>query len=162
MVFKAARRDGAVTEDPTEFVSTVRQKEEGNKRPFTIPELQAVLAVASKKWKSMILFAFYTGQRLSDVALLLWSNVDFDRGEIRLRSEKMERPIAESLRLYLAKSPRDVPSEAPVHPIARENVIRTGKSAALSGQFGEYLADTGLRPKTDHKSTGKGRSTQLV
>jgi site-specific recombinase XerD len=44
MLFKSARRDSVITEDPTEFVETVR-KERGIKikRPFTVPELRSVL-----------------------------------------------------------------------------------------------------------------------
>jgi site-specific recombinase XerD len=48
MLFKSARRDSAITEDPTEFVETVR-KERGIKikRPFTLPELRSVLDLAN-------------------------------------------------------------------------------------------------------------------
>ena len=57
MLFKSARRDSAIAEDPTEFVETVR-KERGIKikRPFTLPELRSVLDLANDEWRSMILF----------------------------------------------------------------------------------------------------------
>src|ERR1700730_17391407 len=43
MLFKSARRDSAITEDPTEFVETVRKEREIKiKRPFTLPELRSV------------------------------------------------------------------------------------------------------------------------
>jgi site-specific recombinase XerD len=46
MLFKSARRDSAITDDPTEFVESVR-KERGIKikRPFTLPELRSVLRI---------------------------------------------------------------------------------------------------------------------
>jgi site-specific recombinase XerD len=42
MLFKSARRDSVVTEDPTEFVETVRRERRPKiKRPFTLPELRS-------------------------------------------------------------------------------------------------------------------------
>jgi len=55
MLFKSARRDGVVTEDPTEFVETVwRERRPKIKRPFTLPELLRVLDLAADEWRSMI------------------------------------------------------------------------------------------------------------
>ena len=55
MLFKSARRDGVVTEDPTEFVETVRRERRPKiKRPFTLPELLRVLDLAADEWRSMI------------------------------------------------------------------------------------------------------------
>jgi Phage integrase, N-terminal SAM-like domain len=40
MLFRAARRDGLISEDPAEFVEAVRQTRSNDKRPFTLDELQ--------------------------------------------------------------------------------------------------------------------------
>jgi hypothetical protein len=49
MLFKSARRDNVVAEDPTEFVETVRRERAAKiKRPFTLPELRSVLDLASE------------------------------------------------------------------------------------------------------------------
>jgi len=40
--------------------------------------------VANDEWRSLILFALYTGQRLGDLARLCWSNLDLVKGEVRL------------------------------------------------------------------------------
>jgi len=71
MLFKSARRDSAITDDPTEFVETVR-KERGIKikRPFALPEFRSVSDLANDEWRSIILFGLYTGQRLGDIATL--------------------------------------------------------------------------------------------
>ena len=51
MLFKSARRDSAVTDDPTEFVETVRKERRVKiKRPFTLPELRSVLDLANNEW----------------------------------------------------------------------------------------------------------------
>jgi hypothetical protein len=49
MLFKSARRDNVVAEDPTEFVETVRRERAAKiKRPCTLPELRSVLDLASE------------------------------------------------------------------------------------------------------------------
>jgi len=84
MLFKSVRRDGVVTEDPTEFVETVRRERRPKiKRPFTLPELRRVSDLASDEWRSMILFGLYSGQRLGDIATLRWNNIDLAHNELR-------------------------------------------------------------------------------
>jgi integrase len=76
MFFKSARRDSAITNDPTEFVEAVRKARVIKiKRPFTLPELRSVLDLANDEWRSMILFGLYTGQRLGDIATPRWNNL---------------------------------------------------------------------------------------
>ena len=71
MMFKSARRDSVITEDPTEFVEAVRRERVSKiKRPFTLPELRSILDLASDEWRSMVLFGLYSGQRLGDIATL--------------------------------------------------------------------------------------------
>jgi integrase len=106
MLFKSARRDGVVTEDPTEFVETVRRERRPKiKRPFTLPELRSVLALASDEWRSMILFGLYSGQKLGDIATLRWNNIDLAHGELRFSTRKTEKamilPLAQPLRKYV-------------------------------------------------------------
>jgi integrase len=77
MIFKAARRDGYLADDPSEFVETVRSRSNaGARKPFTIDQLRAVLAVCNEEWRSIVIFGFHLGQRLGDIATLRWSNLD--------------------------------------------------------------------------------------
>ena len=46
MIFRAAKRDALISDDPAEFVDTVRQSEKPERRPFTLDELRTLLAVA--------------------------------------------------------------------------------------------------------------------
>src|ERR1700730_11834069 len=163
MLFKSARRDSAITEDPTEFVEAVR-RERGIKikRPFTLPELRSVLDLANDESRSMILFGLYTGQRLGDVATRRWNNLDLARGELRLSTRKTGKAIALPLAASLRKqiecllTSSNEPS-APLHPKAFDLVERQRKTGNLSNQFAGLLAAAGLRQKKNHKSTGKGR-----
>jgi hypothetical protein len=68
MLFKAAHRDRFVLENPVEHVEPVKCTSNTRRRPFAIPEIQAVLAVADPEWQSLIRFGLYSGQRLGDLA----------------------------------------------------------------------------------------------
>jgi integrase len=168
MIFKAARRDGAITEDPTEFVDTVRQTgtKGEQRRPFTIPELQAVLSVADAEWTSLVRFGLYTGQRLADLASLTWANLDLARGEIRLETRKTGRrmilPIAAPLRKHIEGLPERDNADAPIHARAFAIVAKAEKTGTLSNQFADLLAQAGLRQKKSHKraADGEGRSAR--
>ena len=84
MIFLAARRDGVIGDNPAEDVKTVSMRGTPRvRRPFSIDELRAVLAVADAEWRGMILFALNTGARLADVAMLTWQNIDLSSKEIR-------------------------------------------------------------------------------
>jgi integrase len=165
MLFRAARRDALVADDPAEFVGTVRQRNRPERRPFTLDELRAVLVVADEEWKSMILCGIYTGQRLSDIAALTWANVDLARNEIRLVTRKtgkrMMIPIATPLARCLEALPSSDDLHTPVHPRAYAIMKMQGKSGHLSNQFADLLAQAGLRSKAPHRKThGRGRGAR--
>jgi integrase len=162
MVFKSARRDGLIGDDPTEFVDTVRKTGAADRRPFTIPELKAVLAVADEEWRSLILFGFYTGQRLSDLASLTWQNIDLRQNQLRLVTRKTGRRIIQAIALPLlahieTMNAGDDPN-APLHPRAAAILARQGRTSSLSNQFADLLAQAGLREKKNHKRRAEGRS----
>jgi integrase len=158
MVFRNARRDAIVSDDPAEFVDTVRKGKPAARRPFTVPELKATLSVASPEWRSMILFGLYTGQRLGDIATLTWQNVDLQQGEIRFVTRKTHKtkilPIAAPLRRHIETMPTSDDPAAPLHAKAFKIVIeQQGKTGHLSNQFADLLADAGLREKKAHRKT---------
>lgn len=159
-IFKAARRDGVIQDDPTEFVDTVRQKTETDQRPFTLAELGSLLAVADEEWSGLIKFGLYTGQRLADLATLTWGNVDLGHGEIRLTTRKASRrlvlPIAPPLRHHLENLPGGNDPKTPLHPAAFAVVQRDGRASRLSKAFGGLLEAAGLRAALPKPSRKKG------
>lgn len=168
MIFRAARRDGLISEDPCEFVDTVRMARGSQRRPFTIDELKAVLAVADDEWRSMIYFGIYTGQRLGDISMLTWQNIDLQAGEVRLVTRKTGRtliiPIAPPLRRHIEALPSSDDPAAPIHPRAFAIVDAQGKSGHLSNWFADLLSTAGLREKKKHSKTtetgvGRGRGS---
>jgi integrase len=164
MVFRSALQDRVISEDPSEFVSGAKKakgSKDSSRRPFSIPELRAVLSVADEEWRSLILFGFYTGQRLGDIASLTWFNVDLPNSVIRLVTRKTGKtlliPISERLRRHIETLAMGDEPGAPVHPRAYATVSRQGKTGSLSNQFADILAAAGLREKKAHRKTGTGR-----
>jgi integrase len=112
----------------------------------------------------MILFGLYTGQRLGDIALLTWQNVDTATGEIRLQTTKTGRqqiiPIAAPLARHLATLPAGDDPAQPLHPRAFEIVSREKRVGTLSRHFYEIMVSAGLVPKRTHQAKGKGRAVR--
>lgn len=155
-VFKAARRDGIITDDPSEHIETVKQRaKQRDTRPFTVAELKALLLAADPEWRSMVLCALYSGQRLGDISGLTWENVDLMAGEIRLTTRKTGKrliiPIAPPLRTHLDSLPSTDRPGTPLHPRAFKYLMETGRTGDLSRQFGDLLGAAGLRPKVAHR-----------
>jgi integrase len=115
------------------------------------------LSVADEEWKSMILFALYSGARLSDVATLTWENVDLSSKELRFVARKTGKtiilPLAGPLAAHVETlSAADTP-DASLHPRAFSIVRMQGRSGHLSNQFADLLAQAGLRIKQPHRKT---------
>lgn len=128
------------------------------RRAFTLAEIKKLLAVAEGDWRTMILLALYTGQRMQDCARLTWQEVDLLQGFISLRTQKTGRahviPIAEPLAKHLATLAGDDPA-APLCP-----VLRGQPSSKLSAQFYKVMVAAKLAEPRDHEGTGKGRDAE--
>lgn len=165
MVFKSAREKGLIDEDPAEFVETIKKKTSDGRRPFTMEEIKSLLAHAEGEWKSMILFGLYTGQRLADLAMLMWSNLDLEKGHMTLTTRKTHKKLVIPLAAPLLKHIKGLPREsknAPVHPKSHEVVSKQKRSGTLSNQFSAILVAAGLRDKASlsKKGSGKGRGAK--
>ena len=168
MVFRAARRLGRISEDPAEFLKPIREFDdpsETKRRPFTIAELQALLAVADDEWKSMIRIGLYTGARLGDIALLRWSNIDLERAELRFTAKKTGKslllPIFGPLQAHIEGLPASDDPHGFLHPRAAGTFNRRSVSAHLSNQFGALLDQAGLRPLKAPGPSNRRRANAL-
>lgn len=164
MVFKTARDDGQIQENPVDGVRPARKTAPGSRRAFTLPELRRVIERSDDEWRSLIYFGLYTGQRLGDLARLTWQNVDLERDEIRFVTRKTRRqmiiPIASPLRARIEKLPAGEDPRQPLHPRAFASVEKSGKVSTLSRQFYELLSDAGLTTPKVHRAleASPGRS----
>jgi integrase len=162
MIFRSARRERYLFEDPAEGVKTLKNRSNFARRPFSIDELRAVLALADEEWQSLIKFGLYTGPRLGDLAMLTWSQIDLERDEIRLTTRKTGKqlliPIAQPLREHLLGLTLGDDPRSPVHPRAHATVsAQFERVGTLSNQFADLLVAAGLREPQPHRSRGIGR-----
>lgn len=168
-MFKTASQRFKI-ESPAHFVSGVRRSGvENERRAFTIPELgRIVRAAQGTEWEGIILAGLCTGQRLSDIVMLRWENVDLVRSEIALTTRKTNRrlliPIAASLLDYFLRIPTSDESKAFVFRRAAAQLQRSKAehAAGLSNQFHDILAAAGLVQRRSHQKSkdGSGRSSR--
>lgn len=162
VIFEDARRDGYMAENPAKDCGGIKRAGGTTRRPFTLDEIRAVLAVADDEWRSMIFFGLYTGQRLKDVAALTWANVDLVAGEIHLLAGKTRRmtriPICKPLMQHIEGLPAGDNPKAPLHP----RMAASLNGSTLSRQFGELLAAAGLAEKRTHAAAKDGRAVRRV
>ena len=165
---EAARRDNIVAENVAKDVKTLRNDDDAARRPFTLPELRKIIAIADNEWRSIITFGLYTGQRLADLARISWQNIDTEANELRLRTAKTGKivriPICKPLADHIGQLPSHDNPKAPIHPRAFSTVSIRGHASTLSRQFGELLASVGLVNEKDikHEGTGQGRGSRRI
>jgi integrase len=169
-LFKSARRLGRIAEDPSEFLSPVREltksSEDEKRRSFSLGELQILLAAADPEWGSMIKVGLYTGARLADVATLRWSQVDLERGEIAFTPRKTDKriilPVVGPLLEHIGSLTASDDPNGFLHPRAAEIFNRSNTSATLSHHFADLLSRAGLRSPASTKPVGsRHRSNAL-
>jgi integrase len=153
-VFRAAEKDGYLSESPAEPVDFFRRaSSKSARRTFSVDELRQLIKTADPEWQSMIRFGLYTGQRMGDVARLRWGSVDLGRRLIRLWVTKTGRsiviPLAPPLRAHIVSVGIGSPDD-PIHPQCSAK-----PSNRLSNEFADLLARAGLRPWRQHVAVGR-------
>lgn len=163
IIFKEAKAEGLISDDPAEFVKSVKEARESDRRAFTREEIDAILEHCTPEWRSMVLFGIYTGQRLSDLALLTWGNVDLSGRELRLVTMKTGKRITIPLAGPLWEHIQCLePGKAakPIHPECYKARKDAKGSGSLSNAFAKILEAAGLREKSTKRKLkdGQGRS----
>ncbi|RRJ94332.1 site-specific integrase [Opitutaceae bacterium TAV4] len=164
-LFQSAWREEFVSENIAAKVQSLKT-ENSVRRAFNLTELKTILKVANTEWRGMILAGLYTGQRLKDIASLTWANIDLDQNVVRLATSKTGRvqiiPLAQPLLSYLAELPTSDSPTAPLFPNAYKVAFKQKDVSALSQEFHEVLAATGLvsarPPKNEAQGIGRDAS----
>lgn len=161
VMFEDAKRDGFIAENPAKDCPLVKKIAGPSRRPFTVDQIEKVLAAADPEWRSMVLFGIYTGQRLADLARLTWERIDTVAQEISLVTAKTSRvvriPIVQPLMSHIAGLPVGKDSKSFIHPRAAGS-----RMSANSTRFGDLLASIGLIETRTHaaKKDGQGRAAK--
>jgi integrase len=158
--FGEAVRQGLLAVSPAMRVKLVKLSKESKRRPFTLAEIKRILKAChhDQEWRGLVLFGLYLGQRLGDLARLTWRAVNLETGEIAFTTRKTGRrivlPLVQPLIDYLTALPASDNPNAYIFPRAAS----AKRTASLSNQFREILADAGLVEPRSHKAAKQGRS----
>jgi integrase len=158
--FGEAVRQGLLTVNLAVRVKPLKSSGEAKRRAFTLTEIKRILKACGDnvEWRGLILFGLYLGQRLGDLAKLTWRAVDLDSGEIAFTARKTGRrivlPLMQPLADYLASLPASDNPNAFIFPRAAS----AKRTASLSNQFRDIMADAGLVEPRGHEARGKGRN----
>ena len=126
------------------------------RREFREAEIDILLPTLTGEWRAIFLLGLYTGQRLNDLAVLRWRNVDVAGKSIAFTAQKtgalvalpLMQPVIDALLTLPAGEDPDallLPEIAKLSPGARSN------------QFRSLLAAVGLAPKVP-KRRGRGQA----
>jgi integrase len=126
------------------------------RREFRPAELELLLPSLTGEWQAIVALGLYTGQRLGDLAVLRWRQVDLANGTITLTTAKTGRLVALPLvaracDALLALPAADAP-DAYVFP-----GIAGQAASSRSNTFRGLLAEVGLAP-----GIGRSRKNQRV
>jgi len=161
-----AEKEGIVSRNVFQAVNTLKKPHGDSRRAFTLDELRRILEVCDTEWRGIVLMGVYTGQRMSDVVLLSWSQIDLARGEIYFNTRKtgarLTIPAAAPLREYLMGLHAGDDPRADLFP--NQAAVMRSSGSAVSRAFMAILEDAGIIPKDaghrKHASKGKGRSAR--
>lgn len=160
--FSYAVEEKLIAENPAAAVPAVRAGAV-KRREFRAAELQVLLPTLGGEWRAIVLLGLYTGQRLNDLAVLRWSQVDLAARTMGLCAAKTGAVVALPLvgpavdALAELPAPADEDPDAPVFP-----EIAGMSKGARSNSFRRLLAKVGLaRPLKTAEVGGKDAPRQM-
>jgi len=156
--FNAAVRQHIIESNPATAVESlpVRAEEKGT---FTVAQVSKLVRTAEGDWRGAILLGYYTGARLSDVANMRWSTVDWRNKVIRFTPSKTRKavtlPLHSQLERELLKNAGI--GNAPMFPSLTGK--GTGGKHGLSGRFNAIMEKAGVEGKRTPASGGRTLSS---
>jgi integrase len=139
--------DQLIDENPIAHWTYARNeapKEEDDVDPFTAAEQDMILKAADGQGRNFIQFALWTGLRTSELVGLRWDDIDWQRGEIRVRRATTQAAKG------TAEKPKTVSSKRAVKLLAKAR-------QALEAQKSHTLLLNGqifMNPRTGEPWTG--------
>jgi integrase len=162
MAFHKALRHGKLKFNPCRELDTLGE-ESAEREPFTREQICKLIQAADGDWRPTILMAFYTGARLSDIANMRWSAINFDDRLITFSPRKTKRakktlhlPLHPNLELELRKR-RGLPLAFVFPTLAGR---RAGGTGGLSAEFAAIMERAKIRPQiVRHTEGGRANKT---
>jgi integrase len=152
--FNAAVRQRIIESNPTTALESLPVKAE-ERAAFTSAQVGRLVRAADGDWHRAILFGYYTGARLGDVANMQWNAIDWRNKVVRFTPSKTKKPIAIPLHSHLERELlKDAGiGKAPMFPALAGR--DTGGKHGLSGQFAAIMATTGIEGRRTPASGGR-------
>jgi integrase len=161
--FNAALRQGHITNNPCTALESLPE-ETAERGTFTSQQVATLINNALGDWKGAILFAYYTGARLGDVANMRWSAVDLKTRLITFTPSKTKRSkktLVIPLHPQLERALLEKPGVGKAFLFPSLAGRGTGGKTGLSGQFGKIMAAAGVAG-TITRHTVKGRANSSL
>lgn len=168
--FEEARKEHFIFENPIEFLKSLKEDKQ-KRETFTDEQVNLIYETAkgNPEWQSLIVFGYYTGQRLSDLVTLSWKQIDLTPGQERItfKQKKTRNPVEISLpnsRLldFIKKKLLPKKKSENVHPHCFERYKKAGKVNPLSKEFSQFLIQAGLKEPETRREHRKGHSNPHV
>lgn len=156
--FNAAVRQHLIESNPATALETLPVKAE-EKGTFTPVQISKLARAADGDWRRAILLGYCTGARLSDVANMRWSAIDWNNKIIRFIASKTKKPVTLPLHPQLE---RELLKNAgigntPMFPsLAGKG---TGGKHGLSGRFAAIMEKAEIAGKLTQASGGRRLSS---
>jgi integrase len=164
MAFHDALRQGKIRFNPCIGLDPL-EEDSVEREPFTIEEIKQLVEAASGDWKGAILFAYYTGARLGDVANMQRSAIDLEKSLVSFTPQKTGRkkkngiciPLHPDLEKQLLNRPGL--GNTPLFPsLARRE---TGGRHGLSAEFTAVMRKARVHGEiVRHTANGRGNTTK--
>jgi integrase len=181
--FNAARRQGIIAHNPAETVELPGKAKtedggEATRDVFTPKQIGALMKAAvmrergnpvfdaGEEWRGAILFAFYTGARLQDVANVAWSAIDLPERTITYRAKKTGKlvtiPIHPDLENYLLEL--EAPDSGKTFVFPKLAARSTGGRKGLSMTFSRIMARAKITSEVLYEANkeGQGRDVRAL
>jgi integrase len=157
--FRAALREKKIDANPCEVIEKLPEEDMMERDTFTPEQVAKLVEAAEGDWKPAILFGYYTGARLSDVANMPWQR--------KLKRKPGGKPVYQGIDFenkklaYIAQKTKKL-LEVPLHPQLERELLRhqsgvgatpifpalagrqTGGRHGLTGQFKAIMEKAGI------------------
>ena len=130
VVMRYARRNGWITTDPVDQLERDERPQVKRRRQRVLgrQDIERLLGACTPRDRMMVATALYTGLRISELLGLVWDDVDFAGGLIRVRAQLSRAHRGEPARRVAPKTPasvREIPLFAQLARMLAEHKLRS-------------------------------------
>lgn len=177
-LFADALKQGMIPTNPAAAVAVPLDAGE-TRTPFEWPQIRELLTACTgldvgraddanayrHEWKTIILFAAYTGARLGDCARMRWENIDLQKQLVRFRPAKTKSkstdlviPLHPDLEAHLLTLPMPDGADAAKQYLSPRLAVQSvGGRSGMSQKFQDLIRLSGIENFNTREGKGRGR-----